>query len=141
MSHAPVPNFIVVIDHAGAKVFCTMPAPAGASAQEIARDASQHFRHQIDRKDHNADREESYPQDTAFFEQIALACKSGDRIVLTGHGKGQSNEAHDFSAFLATHHPDLAARVLPILNVDLSHITDNAFIGSAHHALHMAAVG
>lgn len=141
MPHQPVPNIIVVIDHAGASVFRTVPARAGASAHEIAPDAPQRFRHQVDREEHDADRKEKYPQDTAFFEQIAVVCKTGDRIALIGRGKGQSNEAHHFSAYLAAHHPDVAARMLPALTADLSHITDLQLIELGYHALQAAAVG
>jgi len=136
-----VSNTIVVIDHAGAKVFRTQPARAGASAHEIAPDAPQHFPHQISREEHDADREKKYPQDLSFFEQIAAACKTGDRIVLIGHGKGQSNEARHLAAYLASHHPDVSSRVLPALVADLSHTTDAQLIELGHHALHAAAVG
>ncbi len=136
-----VSNTIVVIDHAGAKVFRTQPARAGASADEIAPDAPQHFQHQINREEHDADREEKYPQDLAFFEQIAGACKTGNRIVLIGHGKGQSNEAHHLAGYLASHHPEVSSRVLPALVADLSHTTDARLIELGYHALHAAAVG
>jgi phosphoheptose isomerase len=140
MSLQTQPNIIVAIDHAGAKVFRTQPARAGAAAHDIAPDAPLQFNHQVDREDHDADREEKYPQDTAFFEQIAVACKAGDRIVLIGRGKGQSNEAHHLNAYLVAHYPDVAARVLPPLVADLSHITDAQLIDLGHHALHAAAL-
>ena len=141
MSSQSVSNIIVVIDHAGANVFRTVPAQAGASAHEIAPDAPQHFQHDMDREAHDADREEKYPQDMAFFEQVAVACKTGDRIVLIGRGSGQSNEAQHLMAYLATHHPDLSARVLPAITADLSHITDAQLIELGHQALHAPVVG
>ncbi len=133
-----VPNIIVAIDHAGAKVFQTHPARPGASAHEIAPDAPQQFRHQIDREAHDADREEKYPDDIAFFEQIAVACTAGDRIVLIGRGHGQSNEAHHLGNYLKSHHPDVSARVLPHITADLSHITDAQLIDLGQKALHAA---
>lgn len=133
-------NIIVAIDHAGAKVFSTQPARVGASAHDIAPDAPLHFHHQVDREAHDADRAETYPQDTAFFEQIAVACKSAGHIVLIGHGRGQSNEAHHLAQFFTTHHPDISARRVPILNADLSHITDAQLIELGHSALHAAAI-
>jgi len=133
-------NIIVVIDHAAAKVFRTVPARVGASADEVAPDAPLHFRHHIDREEHDADREEKYPQDVAFFEQIAGACFAGDRIVLIGRGKGQSNEALHLMAYFKAHHPDVAARVLPALTADLSHISDAELIVLGHNALQSTAV-
>ena len=130
------PNIIVAIDHAGAKVFGVQHARAGASAAEIAPAPPPHFLHELNPEAHDADREETYPQDKSFFEQVTVACKSANRIVLIGHGKGQSNKAHHLSTYLATHHPDVAARVLPALTADLSHITDGQLIELGHTALH-----
>ena len=141
MPPQPVPNIIVVIDHAGAKVFRTQQARAGASALEIVPDPPQQFQHQTKSETHDKDREEKYPHDLQFFEQIAVACKAGGRIVLIGRGKGQSNEAHHFLAYLDAHHTDVSARVLPLLTADLSHITDAQLIELGHHTLHAAAIG
>lgn len=132
-------NIIVVIDHADAKVFSTVPARAGASAYEIAPDPPQQFHHAVDRQERDADRDEKYPQDTVFFEQIAVACKAADRIVLIGRGHGQSNEAQHLIAYLAAHYPSLAARVLPAITADLSHITHGQLIELGHKALQDAA--
>lgn len=136
MSPQTTSNIIVVIDHAGAKVFATVPARVGASAHEIAPDAPQRFHHSIDRQEHDADREEKYPQDTAFFEQIAVACKAAEQIALIGRGHGQSNEAQHLIAYLAAHHPSVAGRVLPAVTADLSHMTDGQLIELGHKALH-----
>lgn len=138
MSSQTTKNIIVAIDHAGAKVFETHPARPGAPAHKIAPDAPQQFRHQMDREAHDADREEKYPDDLAFFEQIAVACSAGDRIVLIGRGNGQSNEAHHLGAYLKSHHPDVSARVLPHLVADLSHVTDAQLIDIGQKALHPA---
>ena len=141
MPPPPVPNIIVVIDHAGAKVFQTQQARAGASASEIVPDPPQQFQHQKKPESHDEDHEENHAADLQFFEQIAVACKAGGRIVLIGRGKGQSNEAQHLNTYLASHHPDVVARVLPILTADLSHITDGELIKLGHHALHPAASG
>ena len=138
MPPTSAPDIIVAIDHAGAKVFRTHAARAGAPAHDIAPEAPQHFRHQVDRAAHDADREEKHPQDMAYFEQIAVACAAGDRIVLIGRGHGQSNEAHHLGAYLKSHYPEVAARVLPQVTADLSHITDAQLIELGHKALHPA---
>lgn len=134
-------NVIVVIDHAEAKVFRTVPARVGASTHEIAPDAPQHFRHNTARERQDGDRDEKHPDDTTFFEQIVGACTAADRIVLIGRGKGQSNEAQHLIAYLAAHHPDVSARVLPAITADLSHISNGELIALGHHALHAAAIG
>ena len=127
------PNIIVAINLAGAKVFGVQHTRAGASAAEIGPAPPQ--LHELNPAAHDADREETYPQDTAFIEQVTVACKSANRIVLIGHGKGQSNKAHHLSTYLATHHPEVAARLLPALTADLSHIIDGQLIELGHTAL------
>ena len=136
-----VSNTIVIIDHANATLYRTVPARAGASASDIAPDKPQHFRHYIDRNEHDADREENYPQDIAFFEQIAAACSSADRIVIIGRGHGQSNEAQHLIAYFASHHSEMSRRVLPVITADLSRNTDAQMIVLGHHTLHTAAMG
>ncbi len=133
------PNIIIVIDHSGAKVFRTVPARVNASAREIAPDAPLSFYHTTDRAGHDADRLEKKPQDTAFFDQIAMACKAADRIVMIGRGHGQSNAAQHLIAYLEAHQPDDAQRVLPIIAADLSHMTDGQLIELGNKALHDAA--
>ena len=133
-----VPDFVIAIDHAGARVFRMRAARAEGPAKDISADAPQEFRHQTDRDAHDANRDEKYPQDAAFFEQIAVACMGGGRIVLIGRGHGQSNEAHHLGVYLKSHHPDVCARVLPQVTADLSHITDAQLIALGHKTLRPA---
>ena len=92
--------------------------------------------HHIDRQENDADREEKYPKDTAFFEQIAVACTDANCLVLIGRGHGHSNEAHHLTAYLAAHHPELSARVLPASVADLSHLTKSQLIELGYERLH-----
>jgi len=105
------PRFVIVIDHAGAKVCQIDPS----------RDPK-HLVHHFESREHDADRREIYPDDDRFFAQIAAA-SSGGEIVVIGHGKGQSNEADHLSAYLKAHHKDTFDRIVRTLGADLPHLS------------------
>ncbi len=124
-----VKDTVVVIDHAGARVFFATRSD-DATPQEL-----HHLLHDTDRSQHDADRSETYPADTRFFDEIADALSGEGRIVVIGHGKGQSNEAGHFLAYLAKHHPTVHARVADEIVADLAHSTVPQLLTLARHAL------
>jgi hypothetical protein len=120
-AQAAVPGLIVVIDHAGAKVY-HIDLAADDAHGVTAYDPS-HLLHHLERKHHDADRDETDPDDERFFAQVAAAVAKGGEIVVIGHGKGQSNEADHLTAYLQRHHKDVYARVVREITADLSHLT------------------
>jgi hypothetical protein len=114
-------SLIVVIDHAGAKVY-RIDRLADDKHGVTAYDPK-HLLHHFERKTHDADRDETYPADERFFEDIAAALAAGGQIVVIGHGKGQSNEADHLSAYLKTHHSGTYARIVRRIVADLPHLT------------------
>lgn len=125
----PIPSdIVVIIDHAGARVFLAAPDD-GATPQEL-----QH----IDCTQHDADREEGYSADTQFFDAVAAAVSGDGRIVVIGHGKGKGNEADHLMAHLARHHSAVHARVAREIVVDLPHLTVPQLLSLARHALQPA---
>jgi hypothetical protein len=84
---AATPDMLVVVDHAGARLY-----PIHPESQSMAVAQTRHLLHDhIDRKRHDADRDEADPADTRFFEAVAEALPGKGRIVLVSDGKGQSN--------------------------------------------------
>jgi hypothetical protein len=130
------PSLIVVIDHAGAKVY-RIDRAADESHGVTAYDPK-HLLHHLERKTHDADRDETWPDDAHFFEQVATAVSAGGEIVVIGHGKGQSNEADHLSAYLQTHHKDTYARVVREIVADLPHLTTPELLELGRHAFDQA---
>jgi hypothetical protein len=133
----PVPDpttvdLVVVIDHAGARVYPAV-SEDGSAPREI-----HHLLHHLDRSDHDADREEGWPVDTRYFDAIAAALSGDGRIVVLGHGKGQSNEADHLMAYLFTHHGAVHARVAREIVADLPHLSVPQLLALARHALQPA---
>lgn len=125
------PDLVIVIDHTGARVF-----PVGQEAS--ASHELHHLLHHIDRSQHDADRAEAYPADTRFFASVAAVVSGNGRIVVIGHGKGQSNEAGHLMAYLGKHHMGVHARVVREIVADLPHMTVPQLLSLARHALQLA---
>ena len=134
---APDPAFVVVIDHAGARIYAldrSIDAGRGASAPEPT-----HVTRHGEARAQDADRDETYPEDTHFFDAVAEAVKGDGEIVVIGHGAGQSNEADHLTAYLDRHHKPVAARIARQLTADLPRLSPAELvdlgrraIGSAH---------
>lgn len=128
------PDLVIVIDHAGARLY-RIGARDGAEAQADAPQETHHFLHDVDARENDADREETYPQDMQFFEKIALAAVGG-KIVVISHGTGQSNAAHHLTDYLKTHHSEVCDRIAQILTADLPHTTTPELMELARQALY-----
>ena len=127
-------DLVIVIDHAGARIF-PVCREVGPAPQEL-----HHLKHHIDRTQHDADRAEVYPADTQFFEAVAAAVAGSGRLVVIGHGKGQSNEAGHLMAYLGKHHAGIQARMEGNLTADLPHSTVPQLLALARHTLWPARI-
>ena len=133
---ATATRLIVVIDHAGAKVYKIdrfVDGGHGATAYD-----PKHLLHHLQRKIRDEDRDETYPEDQQFFEQVADAVSAGGEIVVIGHGKGQSNEADHLSAYLQAHHKQSYARIVREIVADLPHLTTPELLELGRHAFAQA---
>jgi hypothetical protein len=126
------PGLVVVVEHAGAKVY-SVDRSVG-EAHSVSADTPQHFLHQPEGKTRDRDREETYPDDLRFFEEVALAMAAPGEIVVIGHGEGQSNEAHHLIAYLRARHKPTAARIVREIVADLSRLTAPELIELARPA-------
>jgi len=114
---------VVVIDHAGARLYQVAESESGGARHAVEVRSSRHIVHEIDRKQHDADRDETYPEDDQFFEAIAAAVSVDGPIVVIGHGAGQSNEAGHLIGYLKKRHQAVAHRIVRDITADLSHLT------------------
>lgn len=55
----------------------------------------------------------------AYFEEIASHIKDAKSIVIMSHGKGKGNYGMHLLDFLKEKHPQLAGRVIDLVNVNL----------------------
>lgn len=123
-----VQDLVIVIDHAGARLL-----PIGREADTPHE--RHHLLHQSDRTQRDADRAEANLADTRFFAAVATAVVGSGRIVVIGHGKGQSNEAGHLMPNLGKHDAGVRARVAAELNADLPHSTVPQLLAFARQSL------
>jgi hypothetical protein len=129
---APELSLIVVIDRAGAKVYRIDRSVDGGHG--VTAYDPKHLLHHLERKMHDEDRDETYPDDERFFEQVADAMSAGGEIVVIGHGKGQSNEADHLSAYLQSHHKQTYSRIVRKIVADLPGLTTQELLELGRHA-------
>lgn len=128
----PAVGLIVVIDHAGATLFRCDDGPARDRERQTPLRRLERDR-RADRND--ADRDEHDPADDRFFEGVAAALAAADRIVVIGHGKGQSNEADHLTGYLLSHHKAIHQRIIREIVADLPHMTTPELLALGRHAL------
>ena len=126
-------DLIVVIDHAGARVYRIDGSVA--EGRELASDHDRHLVHHLERARRDEDRDELYPDDEAFFEGVAAVLASAGKIVLISHGKGQSNEGGHLGAYLLKHHKGVHARIVREIVADIPHLTPPELLRLGRDAL------
>jgi hypothetical protein len=63
------------------------------------------------------------PEESSFYEEIAVDLNVAEEIILIGHAKGKSSAMDFLVEFLKIHHPDLFKRIKATEIADLSAIT------------------
>jgi hypothetical protein len=115
---------IVVVDHHVAHVYRDIDGSRPKQVDTIQPLDPHHFHHHLVHKKAAHYRGDRVPEDPVFFQDIAAALTLANEIVLIGHGVGKSNAAEALSAYLKSHVPLLAKRVLSVETADLSALTE-----------------
>jgi hypothetical protein len=129
------PDLMIVVDHHGAKIF-QVDVASDASSEHVIRPYDPHnFLHHLTHKDQSRERGQRAPEEPAYYEKIADAAALGGKIVVVGHGTGNSNAAHYLSDYLRSHHSETYKRVVAETVCDLSAITTPQLLEIARKAL------
>ena len=97
--------------------------------QILPHEPEDYFRHA-----HNLEavsRGKEKPEPNSFFEPVARALQNAGQILIFGTGTGTSSEMVQFIAWVETHHPELATRIIGSLTVDEHHLTKDQLLGKA----------
>ena len=121
-------HWLLVIDHHEARIFRsemhdTIPQ------QILPHEPEDYFRHA-----HNSEavsRGKEKPEPNSFFEPVAKALQNAGQILIFGTGTGTSSEMVQFIAWVETHHPELATRIIGSLTVDEHHLTKDQLLAKA----------
>lgn len=125
-------NFLIVIDHQGAKIY---------RIDVLSHDVEKHALHPHEKHHHvpaknlSRGRDHETAVDAAFHERIVEAVMTGAKIVLIGHGAGKSNAADELMAYLGNHHHGLSRRIIRAAVADLGHVTEPQLLEIGREAL------
>jgi hypothetical protein len=127
-TEAKVSHWLVVINHHEAQIYRS--ELHGAVPQQILPHESNGFlRHDHDPKDFRRGLEK--PEPNSFFEPVAKALQVSGQILIFGTGTGTSSEMEQFIAWLKSHHPEVAKRIIGSLVVDEQHLTADQLLAKA----------
>ena len=125
---APRARCLVIVNHHEVRIFHS--ALRGTAAEQVLpHDPDHFFRHAPNSRDFSRGQEK--PDPNSFFAPVAKALLAANQILIFGSGTGTSSEMEQFVAWLHTHHPELARRIVGSLVVDEHHLTDGQLLAKA----------
>lgn len=71
------------------------------------------------------------PESKAFFENLSEVIKPASELLLLGHGEGKADAVHNFQSYLKEKHQDLAKKIVGVIQVDVSHMTEPQVLAEA----------
>lgn len=120
-------QLLVVIDHQEAKVYRS-DVPGAAPERLEPSDPAAHPR-DIHPDEWANDRRQ--PKWRNFYAAIAKTVGGASQILLFGSGTGKSSAMEQLLADLKDRHPDVAAKVIGSVVVDVQHSTENQLLAKA----------
>jgi len=122
------PHWLLLIEHRQARLFRT--EMAGVVEETILpREPSEHVRHEKNSENVSSGAEKSDPN--ISFTPVAKALGEIGPILVFGSGTGKSSETDRFAAWLTSHHPKTAARIIGSVVVDGDYQTDGQLLAMA----------
>jgi hypothetical protein len=124
----PDTDWLLVIDHHEALIFRS-EMHGSVPRAIVPYEPYGFFRHAHKSRDFS--RGEEKPDPNTFFEPVSKALQAAARILVFGTGTGMGSEMEQFTTWLASHHPEIAARVIGSVVVDESHLTPDQLLAKA----------
>jgi len=116
-------RMVVVIDHHAAHVFRDLGESLPKDEVTIEPYDPHHFHHHLVHRKQAHYQGDRVPEETSFFEEVAVALAPANEIVLIGHGTGKSSAVDVLVEYLDKHHGNIARRVKAVETADLSALT------------------
>lgn len=124
-------DYVLILDHSDAKVFSSSAENATTTHIEPydphGWDKHVHDTHEYARRYTTALHHE-------FYEKIALALRPAEKILVFCAGKGSSQEFDDMLTDLNGEQFGVASRIVGVINLDLSHMTEGQVLARAREA-------
>jgi hypothetical protein len=117
-------RMVVVIDHHAAHVYRDLGASRPKEEATIEPYDPHHFHHHLVHRKQAHYQGDRVPEETSFHEEVAVALRAANEIVLIGSGTGKSSAVALLAQYLQKHHDDIFRRVKATEMADLSALTE-----------------
>jgi len=126
-------DMVVAVDHHEARLFTI--EGTSESGRRLRPYDPHHFLHHLAHKQERELRGQREPEEPSYYAEIVTALAPARRIVLLGHGTGNSNAAAHLGQVLRAKRPDIYQRIVAMKAVDLSAITEPQLLALASDIL------
>jgi hypothetical protein len=117
-------RMVVVIDHHAAHIYQDLGGSMPQNEATVKPYDPFGFQHHLVHRKEAHYIGERVPEESSFYEEIAVKVAHASAIVLIGHGKGKSSAVDVLRDYLKTHHPETFDRIIATENADLSALTE-----------------
>ncbi len=115
-------NVVAAIDFRNTTIYPTDAFPGQPPEHIVATDPHGRF-HKVHHRAGNP--EGTYEADSPeYWREVTEALSPGGAILLLGHGSGKANASHHWVAYVEKQRPDVAAKVVADVRVDIDHLDD-----------------
>ena len=119
---------VAVIMHDETRIWSTHAAK-GSDPAKIHIEVAQRHLHVREAQHHGGHGTSQY--DVPYFESITEALKPAAEILIIGHGKGKANSAMQLISHCETHAPDVARKIVGLIDENLPALTEQQILESA----------
>ena len=117
-------RMVVVIDHDAAHIYQDLGGSMPQNEVTVKPYDPFGFQHHLVHRKEAHYVGERVPEESSFYEEIAVKVVHASAIVLIGHAKGKSSAVDVLREYLKTHHPETFDRIIATENADLSALTE-----------------
>jgi hypothetical protein len=115
-------NVVAVIAFRESDIYVTDANPGERPTRVVAPDPRGRF-HKV--RHHAGNPSGAYEDDSPeYWEEITQALAPAGAILVFGHGNGKANASHHWVTYVEKHRPDVAAKLVADVRVDIDHIDE-----------------
>ena len=114
---------VAAVDFRHTVIYAT-DAPSGDHPRQLVADDPKGYYHKVSH--HAGNPRGTYePDSNEYWQEIGEVLAPAAAILLLGHGQGRANASHHFVSYLEEHRPDVAAKVVADVRVDIDALTED----------------
>ena len=124
-------SVVAVIDFQHSTIYPTDAPPGQRPERVVAPDPHGHF-HKVHHRAGNP--RGTYEADNSeYWRELTEALAPAGAILVLGHGKGKANASHHWVSYVEKHRPDVAAKLVADVRVDIDHLDDSQVLRLAQY--------